>query len=60
MVAHCIEVFMDDFRTYGYSFDVCLENLSLVLERCASTNLVLNWEKRHFVVKKDSFVTCDF
>ena len=52
MVERCIEVFMDDFSVYGSSFDSCLENLSLVLERCAGTNLVLNWEKCHFMVKK--------
>ncbi|CAN6544237.1 unnamed protein product [Malus baccata var. baccata] len=28
-----------------------VENLSLVLERCIKTNLVLNWEKCHFMVK---------
>ena len=43
---------MDDFSIYGTSFDSCLDNLSLVLERCVSTNLVLNWEKCHFMVKK--------
>src|SRR3954471_8118215 len=52
MVERCIKVFMDDFSVYGSSFDSCLENLSLVLERCVSTNLVLNWEKCHFMVKK--------
>ncbi|VVA38944.1 PREDICTED: Retrovirus-related Pol poly from transposon, partial [Prunus dulcis] len=30
----------------------CLHNLSLVLERCQETNLVLNWEKCHFMVKQ--------
>ncbi|CAN6562799.1 unnamed protein product [Malus baccata var. baccata] len=29
-----------------------VENLSLVLERCKETNLVLNWEKCHFMVKQ--------
>ncbi|XP_070667595.1 uncharacterized protein [Malus domestica] len=29
-----------------------VENLSLVLERCIKTNLVLNWEKCHFMVKQ--------
>ena len=31
---------------------ICLQNLSLVLERCIKTNLVLNWEKCHFMVKQ--------
>ncbi|XP_065879878.1 uncharacterized protein [Euphorbia lathyris] len=45
-----MEVFMDDFSVYGDSFDSCLENLDKVLSRCEETNLVLNWEKCHFMV----------
>ena len=41
---------MDDFLVISSSFDECLENLSLVLKRCMETNLVLNWEKCHFMV----------
>ncbi|KAM2230551.1 hypothetical protein ACFX1S_014941 [Malus domestica] len=47
-----IEVFMDDFSVFGDSFDGCLENLTLILKRCMETNLVLNWEKCHFIVKQ--------
>ncbi|KAB2600464.1 non-lysosomal glucosylceramidase [Pyrus ussuriensis x Pyrus communis] len=35
-----------------YSFDNCLDNLTLILKRCVETNLVLNWEKCHFMVKQ--------
>ncbi|KAI4334640.1 hypothetical protein L6164_013356 [Bauhinia variegata] len=45
-----VENFMDDFSIFGNSFDSCLHNLSLVLKRCQETNLVLNWEKCHFMV----------
>ncbi|XP_074301382.1 uncharacterized protein LOC141632767 [Silene latifolia] len=45
-----MEVFMDDFSVYGNNFDVCLRNLSKVLQRCEETNLFLNWEKCHFTV----------
>jgi hypothetical protein len=45
-----VEVFMDDFSVYGTSFDNCLCNLDKVLQRCEETNLVLNWEKCHFMV----------
>ncbi|RDX91391.1 Retrovirus-related Pol polyprotein, partial [Mucuna pruriens] len=45
-----MEVFMDDFTVYADSFDACLENLSKVLRRCIDTNLVLNFEKCHFMV----------
>ncbi|CAN6707342.1 unnamed protein product [Malus baccata var. baccata] len=47
-----IEVFMDDFSVFGDSFDGCLENLTLILKRCVETNLFLNWEKCHFMVKQ--------
>nr|KYP72303.1 Retrovirus-related Pol polyprotein from transposon 17.6 [Cajanus cajan] len=52
LVEKCIEVFMDDFSVFGSSYDVCLENLELVLKRCIDTNLVLNWEKCHFMVQE--------
>ena len=41
-VENIIKVFMDDFTVYGNSFDACLCNLTLILERCIETNLVLN------------------
>jgi len=47
-----IEVFMDDVSVFGTSFDDCLAKLALVLERCEKTNLILNWEKYHFMVKE--------
>ncbi|GKD09683.1 hypothetical protein Tco_1189368 [Tanacetum coccineum] len=34
------------------SFDHCLKNLEKMLKRCEETNLVLNWEKCHFMVKE--------
>ena len=37
---------------YGNSFDNCLHNLELILTRCVDTNLVLNWEKCHFMVEQ--------
>ena len=43
---------MDDFSVYGSSFDHCLHNLNKVLQRCEETNLVLNWEKCHFMVNE--------
>jgi len=50
LVEKSIEVFMDDFSLFGSSFNICLENLGVVLQRCVETNLVLNWEKCHFMV----------
>ncbi|KAI3737146.1 hypothetical protein L2E82_27141 [Cichorium intybus] len=49
-VEEIIEVFMDDFTVYGNSFEECLKNLTKILERCIETNLVLNYEKCHFMV----------
>ncbi|KAM2360762.1 hypothetical protein ACFXTH_003116 [Malus domestica] len=51
-VEKIIEVFVDDFSVFGDSFDACLNNLTLILQRCIETNLVLNWEKCHFMVKQ--------
>ena len=45
-----VAVFKDDFSVYRTSFDDCLSNLDRVLQRCEETNLVLNWEKCHFMV----------
>jgi len=36
-----MEVFMDDFTVHGESFESCLLHLSLVLEWCIESNLVL-------------------
>ncbi|KAI3719843.1 hypothetical protein L6452_20748 [Arctium lappa] len=52
MLEKSIEIFMDDFSVYGSSFDQCLENLQKSLERCEENDLVLNWEKCHFMVKE--------
>ncbi|GJY98736.1 hypothetical protein Tco_0516166 [Tanacetum coccineum] len=46
------EVFMDDFSVFGNSFSTCLTNLEKMLKRCEDTNLALNWEKSHFMVKE--------
>ena len=43
---------MDDFTIYGYSFDICLDSLEKVLNRCTETNLVLKFEKYHFMVEQ--------
>ena len=52
MVEKTIEVFMDDILVLRKSFNNCLENLRNALIRCEETNLVLNWEKCHFMVKE--------
>ena len=52
MAEDFIKIFMDDFFVFGSSFDMCLMNLSKVLQRCEETNLLLNWEKCHFMVRE--------
>ena len=52
MIEKTMEVFMDYFSVYGNSFDSCLSHLENMLIRCENTNLVLNWEKCHFMVKE--------
>ena len=48
-----MEIFMDDFIVYGSSFEQCLHNLGIVLQRCKDKNLALTWEKCHFMVTKE-------
>ncbi|XP_070028686.1 uncharacterized protein [Nicotiana sylvestris] len=52
MVEDILEVFMNDFSVVGDLFDECLMNLDRVLDLCEKTNLVLNWEKCHFMVEE--------
>lgn len=43
MIEDFMDFFMDDFSVYG-------SNLCKVLARCEENNLVVNWEKCHFMV----------
>ena len=43
---------MDEFSVLGNSFDNFIENLRSVLVRYEETNLVMNWEKCHFMVQQ--------
>nr|GEU56400.1 reverse transcriptase domain-containing protein [Tanacetum cinerariifolium] len=52
MIEKMMEVFMDDFSVFDDSFSSCLSHLDKMLQRCEDTNLVLNWEKCHFMVKE--------
>ncbi|GJS23005.1 reverse transcriptase domain-containing protein [Tanacetum coccineum] len=52
MIEETMEVFMDDFSVFGDSFSSCLFHLDKMLKRCEDTNLVLKWEKCHFMVKE--------
>nr|GEV24305.1 reverse transcriptase domain-containing protein [Tanacetum cinerariifolium] len=52
MIEKTMEVFMDDFSVFGNSFQSHLSHLERMLKRCEDTNLCLNWEKSHFMVKE--------
>nr|GEY23064.1 reverse transcriptase domain-containing protein [Tanacetum cinerariifolium] len=52
MIEETMDVFMDDFSVFGDSFSSCLSHLDKMLKRCKDANLVLNWEKCHFMVKE--------
>nr|GEZ61868.1 hypothetical protein [Tanacetum cinerariifolium] len=52
MVEKTMEVFMVEFSVFWNSFENCLSRLDKMLQRCEDTNLCLNWEKSHFMVKE--------
>nr|GFC06199.1 reverse transcriptase domain-containing protein [Tanacetum cinerariifolium] len=54
MIEQTMEVFMDDFLLFGNSFSTCLTNLEKMLKWFEDTKLALNWEKSHFMVKKEN------
>ena len=47
-----LEVFMDDFFVFGDDFDSCLAHLTKILEVCVKKQLILSWEKSHFMVRE--------
>nr|GEY96511.1 reverse transcriptase domain-containing protein [Tanacetum cinerariifolium] len=52
MIEKTMEVFMEDFLVFRNSFQTCLSHLEKMLKWCEDTNLCLNWEKSHFMVKE--------
>ncbi|WMV29647.1 hypothetical protein MTR67_023032 [Solanum verrucosum] len=57
MVEDTIEVLMHDFSVVGDYFHRYIYHLAEVLKRCEDCNLVLNWEKCHFMVKEGIVVS---
>ena len=52
MVNDYMEVFMDDFTTYGDSFDEALEKLEKVLKHCEHIHLSMNTKKCHMMMSE--------
>ncbi|GJR82981.1 reverse transcriptase domain-containing protein [Tanacetum coccineum] len=52
MIEETMKVFIDDFSVFEDSFSSCLSHLDKMLKRSEDTNLVLNWEKCHFIIKE--------
>nr|GEY94880.1 hypothetical protein [Tanacetum cinerariifolium] len=52
MVEKMMEVCMYDFSVFRNSFENYPSRLDKMLQRCEDTNLSLNWEKSHFMVKE--------
>jgi hypothetical protein len=52
LIEKVMEVFMDDFSIYNKTFKDCLANLDKVSRWCQEADLVLNWEKCHFMVRE--------
>jgi hypothetical protein len=56
LIEKVLEVSMDDFSIYGKTFKGCLANLDKVLKWCQMDDLVLNWEKCHYMVREGIFL----
>nr|GEV37866.1 reverse transcriptase domain-containing protein [Tanacetum cinerariifolium] len=52
MIEKTMEVFMDDFFCFWRFIFIVPSHLDTILQRCEDTNLVLYWEKCHFMVKE--------
>ncbi|GJR17660.1 reverse transcriptase domain-containing protein [Tanacetum coccineum] len=52
MIVNRWKCLWNDFSVFGSSFSTCLTHLEKMLKRCEDTNLALNWEKSHFMVKE--------
>nr|GEX53430.1 retrovirus-related Pol polyprotein from transposon 17.6 [Tanacetum cinerariifolium] len=52
MIEESVELFMDDFSVFRNYLDNCLNNLDKMLQRCKDANIVLTWEKCHFMVEE--------
>nr|GEV81620.1 DNA-directed DNA polymerase [Tanacetum cinerariifolium] len=52
MIEKPMEFFMDDFSVFRNTFRTFLSHLDKMLKRCEDTDLSLNWEKSHFMVKE--------
>nr|GEX93844.1 reverse transcriptase domain-containing protein [Tanacetum cinerariifolium] len=51
-IKETMEVVMDDFSVFRDSFSSYLTHLDKMLKRYEDTNVVLNWEQCHFMVKE--------
>ena len=51
---------MDDLSVFSTFFYSCLRNLGLILCYCVETNLVLNQEKCHFIIKRRMSLAIEF
>ena len=51
LVHDYVEIYMDDFTTYGDEFQEGLSNLDKVLRRCIEMHLSLSLEKCEFLKK---------
>ena len=55
----CIEIYMDDFTTFGVTFEETLKKLEKVLIQCEEHNLSLNSEK-FFLMMQEGMVLGHF
>lgn len=52
MFEDTLDIFLDDYLVVRDSLDECMINLNNIFQYCEEFNLVLNWDKYHFMVKE--------
>lgn len=58
LISEGLELYMDEFISYGDEFDQALHNLEKFLARCIATRLCLSHEKCHMMMKECIFLGC--
>ena len=56
LVHDAVEIYMDDFTSYGSDFQEALSNLGKVIDKCIEMNLSLSLEKCDFFMTEGTML----